>query len=33
VEQEYDFQLDGLFERGLRYLLDGLAVDLTSTNR
>jgi DNA-binding transcriptional regulator YhcF (GntR family) len=28
VNSEYDFDLDGLFERGLRYLLDGLAQDL-----
>ena len=28
IAQEYDLELDGLFERGLRYLLDGLAADL-----
>ena len=32
VAQDYDLKLDGLFERGLRYLLDGLAADLASTN-
>jgi AcrR family transcriptional regulator len=32
VAQDYDLELDGLFERGLRYLLDGLAADLASTN-
>jgi AcrR family transcriptional regulator len=30
VSGDYDFDLDGLFERGLRYLLDGLAADLSS---
>jgi AcrR family transcriptional regulator len=29
VAQDYDLELDGLFERGLRYLLDGLAADLS----
>lgn len=29
VSGGYDFDLDGLFERGLRYLLDGLAADLS----
>lgn len=28
MDVEYDFDLDALFERGLRYLLDGLAADL-----
>ena len=28
IAQDYDLELDGLFERGLRYLLDGLAADL-----
>lgn len=32
VAQDYDLKLDGLFERGLRYLLDGLSAELTSTN-
>jgi AcrR family transcriptional regulator len=31
IEQDYDLELDGLFERGLRYLLDGLAADLGRT--
>lgn len=31
IAQEYDLELDGLFERGLRYLLDGLAADLERT--
>ncbi|MDT7553775.1 MAG: hypothetical protein QOI16_2311, partial [Pseudonocardiales bacterium] len=29
VSGGYDFDLDGLFERGLSYLLDGLAADLS----
>ena len=33
VAQGYDLKLDGLFERGLRYLLDGLAADLMSSKR
>jgi len=33
VGQGYDLKLDGLFERGLRYLLDGLAADLMSSKR
>ncbi len=28
IAQDYDLDLDALFERGLRYLLDGLAADL-----
>jgi AcrR family transcriptional regulator len=31
IAQEYDLELDGLFERGLRYVLDGLAADLERT--
>jgi AcrR family transcriptional regulator len=33
VAQDYDLELDRLFERGLRYLLDGLAADLMSSKR
>jgi len=33
VAQDYDLDLDRLFERGLRYLLNGLAADLLSSKR
>ena len=33
VAQDYDLELDGLFERGLRYLLDGLAADLRLSSK
>jgi len=33
VAQDYDLDLDRLFERGLRYLLNGLAAELMSSKR
>jgi len=33
VAQDYDLDLDRLFERGLRYLLNGLAADIMSSKR